>query len=237
MRNDRKSPAKMYNPEGVKRHWVWVWVCVSALGRGSTLKRAEREEKTGFFNPHTHRQTLSLQHSAPHRDLSPKRTLIWILQLTQVISYSKKSQVNHGPEGNDHPLRELAPGPGCGRGKVRNERHDLVVQVSRGSSHQALGCSSGRKLRLSQDQPGDDGRDPRVCQGEGRLHHPDGNKVRVWNNCSLSKMDPECVFVLYSRQVNDSIMELLIMCYACKSSSCKRVIGVIPYMPYSRQSK
>ena len=40
-----------------------------------------------------------------------------------------------------------------------------------------------------------------------------------------------------TKQVNDSIMELLIMCYACKTSSCKKVIGVIPYMPYSRQTK
>ena len=32
-------------------------------------------------------------------------------------------------------------------------------------------------------------------------------------------------------------MELLIMCYACKTSSCNKVIGVIPYMPYSRQSE
>ena len=32
-------------------------------------------------------------------------------------------------------------------------------------------------------------------------------------------------------------MELLITCYACKSASCKRVIGVIPYMPYSRHSE
>ncbi len=39
------------------------------------------------------------------------------------------------------------------------------------------------------------------------------------------------------RHVNDSIMELLIMCYACKTSSCNKVIGVIPYMPYSRQSE
>lgn len=40
-----------------------------------------------------------------------------------------------------------------------------------------------------------------------------------------------------SKDVNDSIMELLIMCYACKTSSCKNVIGVIPYLPYSRQTK
>ena len=40
-----------------------------------------------------------------------------------------------------------------------------------------------------------------------------------------------------SKEVNDSIMELLIMCYACKTSSCRRVIGVIPYLPYSSQTK
>ena len=61
--------------------------------------------------------------------------------------------------------------------------------------------------------------------------------------------------------INDSIMELLIMCYACKTSSARKVIGewgllikahrprplytsfghihagVIPYLPYSKQSK
>ena len=32
-------------------------------------------------------------------------------------------------------------------------------------------------------------------------------------------------------------MELLIMAYACKTSSAKRIIGVIPYLPYSKQCK
>ena len=27
------------------------------------------------------------------------------------------------------------------------------------------------------------------------------------------------------------------MCYACKTSSCRKVIGVIPYLPYSKQTK
>ena len=39
------------------------------------------------------------------------------------------------------------------------------------------------------------------------------------------------------RHVNDTIMELLIMCYACKTSSCKNVIGVLPYLPYCSHSK
>merc|ERR1719322_1644295 len=40
-----------------------------------------------------------------------------------------------------------------------------------------------------------------------------------------------------SKEANDGLMELLIMNYTCKTSSCKSVIGVIPYFPYSQQSK
>ncbi|CAK8691844.1 phosphoribosyl pyrophosphate synthase-associated protein 2-like [Clavelina lepadiformis] len=47
------------------------------------------------------------------------------------------------------------------------------------------------------------------------------------------------VFILQtgSRDVNDAVMEMLIMAYACKTSSAKRIIGVIPYLPYSKQCK
>lgn len=30
---------------------------------------------------------------------------------------------------------------------------------------------------------------------------------------------------------------MMIMAYACKTSSARKVVGVIPYMPYSKQSK
>lgn len=40
-----------------------------------------------------------------------------------------------------------------------------------------------------------------------------------------------------TKDVNDSIMELLIMCYACKTSSCNDVIGVLPYLPYCSHTK
>ncbi|XP_002165257.3 phosphoribosyl pyrophosphate synthase-associated protein 1 isoform X1 [Hydra vulgaris] len=36
---------------------------------------------------------------------------------------------------------------------------------------------------------------------------------------------------------NDCIMELLMMCYALKTACCRRVIAVVPYLPYSKQSK
>lgn len=39
------------------------------------------------------------------------------------------------------------------------------------------------------------------------------------------------------RDVNNNIMELLIMAYACKTSSARSIVGVIPYLPYSKQCK
>ncbi|OXB81914.1 UNVERIFIED_CONTAM: hypothetical protein H355_015111 [Colinus virginianus] len=47
------------------------------------------------------------------------------------------------------------------------------------------------------------------------------------------------VFIIQtvSKDVNTTIMELLIMVYACKTSCAKSIIGVIPYFPYSKQCK
>lgn len=40
-----------------------------------------------------------------------------------------------------------------------------------------------------------------------------------------------------SKDVNNNMMELMIMAYACKTSSARNIVGVIPYLPYSKQSK
>lgn len=47
------------------------------------------------------------------------------------------------------------------------------------------------------------------------------------------------VYILQTgtKDVNNNIMELLIMAYACKTSSAKNIVGVIPYLPYCKQSK
>ena len=47
------------------------------------------------------------------------------------------------------------------------------------------------------------------------------------------------VFIVQSGspKINDSVMELLIMISACKGGSAKSITAVIPYFPYSRQSK
>ncbi|XP_064477863.1 phosphoribosyl pyrophosphate synthase-associated protein 2-like isoform X2 [Ornithodoros turicata] len=40
-----------------------------------------------------------------------------------------------------------------------------------------------------------------------------------------------------TNDVNNNIMELLIMAYACKTSCARNIVGVVPYLPYSKQSK
>jgi ribose-phosphate pyrophosphokinase len=47
------------------------------------------------------------------------------------------------------------------------------------------------------------------------------------------------VYILQTaaNNVNDIIMELLIMAYACRTSNCKNIIGVLPCLPYSQQTK
>lgn len=37
--------------------------------------------------------------------------------------------------------------------------------------------------------------------------------------------------------MNTTIMEMLIMVYACKTSCAKSITGVLPYFPYSKQCK
>lgn len=43
--------------------------------------------------------------------------------------------------------------------------------------------------------------------------------------------------MVFLRDVNTAIMELLVMAYALKTSCAKNIIGVIPYFPYSKQCK
>eukprot|EP00051_Salpingoeca_urceolata_P033045 m.18620 g.18620 ORF g.18620 m.18620 type:complete len:352 (-) comp5754_c0_seq1:70-1125(-) len=47
------------------------------------------------------------------------------------------------------------------------------------------------------------------------------------------------VFIMQSGcgKVNDSCMELFIMLSACRIASARRIVGVVPYFPYSKQSK
>jgi phosphoribosylpyrophosphate synthetase len=77
------------------------------------------------------------------------------------------------------------------------------------------------------------------------------SRVRPLGDCRVYKRSEETkveigdslrgkdVFIIQtgSKEPNDNVMELLIMCYACKTSCARNIIGVIPYLPYSKQSK
>jgi ribose-phosphate pyrophosphokinase len=54
-----------------------------------------------------------------------------------------------------------------------------------------------------------------------------------------SSVRNEDVFIVQSGspKINDSVMEMLIMIAACKGGSAKTITAVVPYFPYSRQSK
>ncbi|PWY90655.1 ribose-phosphate pyrophosphokinase 1 [Aspergillus heteromorphus CBS 117.55] len=54
--------------------------------------------------------------------------------------------------------------------------------------------------------------------------------------CSVRNQD---IYIVQSGsgKINDSVMELLIMISACKGGSAKSITAVMPYFPYSRQSK
>ncbi|CZT04748.1 probable ribose-phosphate pyrophosphokinase 1 [Rhynchosporium graminicola] len=55
----------------------------------------------------------------------------------------------------------------------------------------------------------------------------------------LTSIREKDVFVVQSgsSRINDSIMELLILISACKGGSANKITAVLPYFPYSRQSK
>jgi ribose-phosphate pyrophosphokinase len=61
-------------------------------------------------------------------------------------------------------------------------------------------------------------------------------ETSVQINTSIRNQD---VFIVQSGspKINDSVMELLIMIAACKGGSAKSITAVMPYFPYSRQSK
>ncbi|XP_019644181.1 PREDICTED: phosphoribosyl pyrophosphate synthase-associated protein 2-like isoform X2 [Branchiostoma belcheri] len=68
------------------------------------------------------------------------------------------------------------------------------------------------------------------------VRNDENAETKVDIDCSVRGQD---VFIIQtgSKEVNTSIMELLIMMYACKTSCAESIVAVIPYLPYSKQSK
>ncbi|KIX04085.1 uncharacterized protein Z518_07638 [Rhinocladiella mackenziei CBS 650.93] len=96
------------------------------------------------------------------------------------------------------------------------------VKVFSGRSHPALVESICQRL----------GSSPAKCD----LGNFANGEISVQIGTSVRNED---VFIVQSGSpsINDSVMEMLIMIAACKGGSAKSITAVMPYFPYSRQSK
>src|SRR5271163_1916387 len=96
------------------------------------------------------------------------------------------------------------------------------VKIFSGRSHPALTEAICERLGMT----------PAKCE----LGNFANGETSVQINTSIRNQD---VFIVRSGspKINDSVMELLIMIAACKGGSAKSITAVMPYFPYSRQSK
>ena len=96
------------------------------------------------------------------------------------------------------------------------------VQIFSGNSHPALTEAICERLGTS----------PAKCEVKKFSNGETCVNIEV----SVRNQD---VFIVQSGSpnMNDSVMELLIMISACKGGSAKSITAVMPYFPYSRQSK
>ncbi|KAI5782753.1 ribose-phosphate pyrophosphokinase 1 [Geopyxis carbonaria] len=96
------------------------------------------------------------------------------------------------------------------------------VQIFSGSSHPGLSDAICERLGTS--------------TGKCGLKKFANGETSVEVGCSVRDQD---VFIVQSgsQNVNDSVIELLILISACKGGSANKVTAVMPYFPYSKQSK
>lgn len=76
-----------------------------------------------------------------------------------------------------------------------------------------------------------------ITEGNLAINHPTNKETDVEINEFVRSKE---VFIISSgscEDINNTIMELLIVIYACKTNSARKIIAVIPYLPYSRQCK
>ncbi|KAF2837249.1 phosphoribosyl pyrophosphokinase [Patellaria atrata CBS 101060] len=81
-----------------------------------------------------------------------------------------------------------------------------------------------------------------ICERLGQ--RPGKAELRKFSNGETSvqiqtSIRDQNIFIVQSgsEKINDNVMELLIMINACKGASAKSITAVMPYFPYSRQSK
>ncbi|GAB1608923.1 phosphoribosyl pyrophosphate synthase-associated protein 2-like [Argonauta hians] len=72
--------------------------------------------------------------------------------------------------------------------------------------------------------------------GDMRAYHKSDRETNVEIKESVRGKD---VYIIQTatKEVNNDIWELMIISYACKTSCARNIVGVLPYLPYSQQSK
>jgi ribose-phosphate pyrophosphokinase len=122
----------------------------------------------------------------------------------------------------DRAEHELLTSQGIVKGVLSFDIIMRGVKVFSGTSHPALTEAICQRL----------GTTPAPCD----LGHFANGEIRVQIGASVRNDD---VFIVQSgsSRINDSVMEMLIMINACKGGSAKSITAVLPYFPYSRQSK
>ncbi|CAG5128128.1 unnamed protein product [Candidula unifasciata] len=105
-------------------------------------------------------------------------------------------------------------------GQLRGQKNQMLVLA--GTSHPELAQLIASKLG--------------VRLGEIVVCHKPNRETVVEIKESVRGKD---IYIIQTgtKNVNNDIMELMIIAYACRTSSASNVIGVIPYLPYSKQSK
>ncbi|ENN70623.1 phosphoribosyl pyrophosphate synthase-associated protein 2 isoform X1 [Dendroctonus ponderosae] len=75
-----------------------------------------------------------------------------------------------------------------------------------------------------------------VSIGQCAIYHRSNRETMFQIGDSVRGKD---IFIIQTgtKDVNNNIMEMLIMAYALKTSSANSIVGVIPYLPYSKQCK
>eukprot|EP01135_Chromosphaera_perkinsii_P006370 Nk52_evm99s485 gene=Nk52_evmTU99s485 len=96
------------------------------------------------------------------------------------------------------------------------------IKIFTGNAHPSLARTIGANLNLNADRAS-------VSKFSNKE-----TKVEIYD--SVREDD---VYILQSGcgDVNDNIMELLILINGCKTASAKRIVAVLPFFPYSKQSK
>ncbi|UXI17600.1 hypothetical protein NH340_JMT03543 [Sarcoptes scabiei] len=82
-----------------------------------------------------------------------------------------------------------------------------------------------------------------ICQRLGMkrtdviLYHAGNRETLLQIPSSVRFKDCYIIQTATNTNVNDAIMELLLMGYTCHTSAAKHLVGVIPYLPYGKQSR